>query len=195
MISSLTLVFALFASPININDAEKDNIKATKIPKNSTLDCDTKFDNLTIARSENEEMKHVAFVVTRDRRKSSIGFGPNLTAHIEARSSRKSSIVFDGHIDVVKKTSCNDINLVEKMGILTLLKSKEMFLYCLVHIFFELAYYSPMVYLPEMINRDRGIPQELAGTIISVYGMFITNYTRDTDLCDLFFLLDYSSNG
>ena len=159
-ISSLTFVFALFASPININDVEVDSSKSKEIPKNATIESGTKLDT-----------KHVAPVTTRERRRSSIAIGPNLTAHMEARSGRRSSIALDAHMDMVEETPDIDFNMIEKIGVLTLLKNKEMFFYCLVHIFFELAYYSPMVYLPEMMTSDRGISQEWAGTIISVLGV------------------------
>ena len=55
---------------------------------------------------------------------------------------------------------------------LILLKDKRMVLYCMVHMLYELAYYQPIVYLPELMTKDHGISREWSGTIISVLGFF-----------------------
>ena len=47
---------------------------------------------------------------------------------------------------------------------------KRMFCFCLVHVFYELAYYVPMVFLPEMMATHDGISKEKAGTIFSTLG-------------------------
>ena len=53
-----------------------------------------------------------------------------------------------------------------------LLMDKRLFLYCIVHVFFELAYYVPIVFLPEMIMmQDNKISKEKAGSICSFIGI------------------------
>ena len=53
-----------------------------------------------------------------------------------------------------------------------LLTDKRLFCYCLVHVFFELAYYVPIVFLPEMMTlQDSTISKEKAGSICSLLGL------------------------
>ena len=61
-------------------------------------------------------------------------------------------------------------NTVKK--VLLLMKDKRLFSYCLAHVFYELAYYIPMNFLPELI-KDNGTSKQQANTIISLIGVFI----------------------
>ena len=54
---------------------------------------------------------------------------------------------------------------------ISLLLEKRMACYCVVHIFFELAYHIPIVFLPETMITDHGISSSFAGTIISIIGV------------------------
>ena len=61
----------------------------------------------------------------------------------------------------------------EKRGLLdkfSLLKDPRLIFYCLTNVMFELAFYIPVVYLPEMMVTDHGFPQSVEGTIIAVLG-------------------------
>ena len=61
----------------------------------------------------------------------------------------------------------------EKRGMLdefSPLKDPRLIFYCLSNVMFELAYYIPIVYLPEMMVIDHGFPQSVEGTIIAVLG-------------------------
>ena len=173
LISSLTVIFGLFASPIKITDDGEETTTTNKVPRNLAKKSgkDEHAKGTKRICNGNEEQNNPVPIMSRDRRRSSIAIGPNLSERIEARAGRRSSIAMDAHIDMVEETTEKDDSLSEKMGIFKLLKNKEMFCYSLVHVFFELAYYTPMVYLPEMMTRDRGIPQEWAGTIISILGV------------------------
>ena len=52
-----------------------------------------------------------------------------------------------------------------------LLKDSRLFCYCMVHIFYELSYYIPIVFLSEMMIQDHGISQKKAGSILWVLGL------------------------
>ena len=56
--------------------------------------------------------------------------------------------------------------------VVLLMKDKRLFCYCLVHVLFELAYYVPVNFLPEMM-KDNGTSKQQANTIISLIGIFI----------------------
>ena len=56
--------------------------------------------------------------------------------------------------------------------VVLLMKDKRLFCYCLVHVLFEIAYYVPVNFLPEMM-KDNGISKQLANAIISLIGVFI----------------------
>lgn len=51
-----------------------------------------------------------------------------------------------------------------------MLKDPRMLFYCLSHVMFELAFYIPVVYLPEMMVDDHGFDKSVEGTIIAVLG-------------------------
>ena len=53
-----------------------------------------------------------------------------------------------------------------------LMSDKRLLSYCFVHVLFELAYYVPMDFLPEMMQYD-GISQQKANSIVSIIGFFI----------------------
>ena len=55
---------------------------------------------------------------------------------------------------------------------MTLLKDARFFCYCIVHFFYELAYYIPMDFLLEMMIQNNGISQKKAGSILSILGLF-----------------------
>ena len=52
-----------------------------------------------------------------------------------------------------------------------LLKDLRLLFYCLTRIMFELAYYIPIDFLPEMLVKDLGFPQSIKGTILAVFGI------------------------
>ena len=56
-------------------------------------------------------------------------------------------------------------------NVISLLLEKRMVCYSFVHVFFELAYHIPIVFLPETMITDRGISNSFAGTIISIIGV------------------------
>ena len=141
LITSLTMIFAIFAST----------------PPDLKLQ---------------EELEPV---LAQNGRRSSIAYGTKLAAHIEAREGRRRSIALDAHINTLEEyetelTSAADSNNKVK-SILMLLKDKRMLCYCMVHVMYELGFYVPMVYLPELMTKDHDISKEWAGTILSVLGL------------------------
>ena len=121
---------------------------------------------------ENNPKIFVSSIATPARRRSSIAYGPKLEPYINSR--RKSSIALVAHITALEEYKKELEPDAETSGqtrnILMLLKDKRMFLYCLVQVMYTLAYYVPMIYLPEMMKKDHGISKEWAGTILSVLG-------------------------
>ena len=59
----------------------------------------------------------------------------------------------------------------EERNVISLLFDKRILCYCVVHIFFELGYYIPMVFLPETMITDHDISNSFAGTVISILGV------------------------
>ena len=173
LLSTLTFIFGFFASPLKPTDEEDKGPETNKPPKIVITESATPYNKKIEIGDENlvDPKENPLQNRSQQRRRSSIAYGPNLTVHMEARQGRRSSIAMDAHIDMVKDKPNTDEKISNTNGILTLLKDKGMFCYCLVHIFFELAYYTPMVYLPEMMYHDRGISHEWAGTIIAILGI------------------------
>ena len=173
LVSSLTLIFGFFASPIkSVN--EGDSSSETNTPKSNDKIGPVKksVPKIVITNENSDEQITTLSVRPHERRRSSIAIGPNLSTRLDAQQGRRSSIALDAHIDMVKEIPDTvDKNATKTTIILTLLRNKGMLCYCLVHLFFELAYYTPMVYLPEMMANDRDISQEWAGTIISILGL------------------------
>ena len=63
---------------------------------------------------------------------------------------------------------------IKKMKkIVRMVGDKRMLYYCLVQVFFELAFYIPMVFLSEKMQRYDGISKEKAGTIFMVLGLSV----------------------
>ena len=62
-------------------------------------------------------------------------------------------------------------SVYEQIRAISLILEKRMVCYCFVHIFFELGYYIPMLFLPETMITDHGISNSFAGTIISIIGV------------------------
>ena len=156
------MIFALFASTLK-DENEEDNKEIQTNPSIQITPPDLKL-------QEDDEP-----VAPQNRRRSSIAYGPKLAAHIEAREGRRTSIALDAHINTLEEyntesKSAGDFNNKIK-NILSLLKDNRMFCYCLVHVMFELAYYVPMVFLPELMMQDHDISKEWAGTILSVLGL------------------------
>ena len=60
------------------------------------------------------------------------------------------------------------VGLVDKFK---LLRDSRLALYCLVHIMFELAYYIPITFLPEMMHVDHGLPKSVEGIIMVIFGI------------------------
>ena len=164
---------------------EKDNNKEVKNQHKkmiSTVDAELHDKNIPLPSNDrdfigfNYDEKNpkifVSSMAKPARRRSSIAYGPKLETYIDSR--RKSSIALVAHITALEEykkeqepdaeTSCQTRN------VLILLKDKRMFLYCLAQVMYTLAYYVPMIYLPEMMTKDHGISKEWAGTILSVLG-------------------------
>ena len=77
-------------------------------------------------------------------------------------SLRRSSVALDTHINAIGVSKTKEDMSEAKtrnftQDIRLLLKDKRMICYCMTHVFFELAYYVPMVFLPEMMIEDQGI--------------------------------------
>ena len=71
-------------------------------------------------------------------------------------------------------SSKEKVNLVSFMKLkehIMLLKDSRLSCYCMVHIFYELSYYIPIVFLSEMMIKDHGISQEKAGSVLWVLGL------------------------
>ena len=68
----------------------------------------------------------------------------------------------------VKEACSRSGSLLEK---LKLLKDPRLILYCIVHVMFELAFYIPTTFLPEMMHADHGLPKYVEGTIMVVFGV------------------------
>lgn len=173
LLSSLTFIFGFFASPLKETNEEDKGSDANRPPKIVITEPATKSkEKIEIGDGNLVDPKDNALQTrSQQRRRSSIAYGPNLTVHMEARQGRRSSVAMDAHIDMVKEKERSEDKTSKTNGVFTLLKNKGMLCYCLVHIFFELAYYTPMVYLPEMMFHDRGISHEWAGTIIAILGL------------------------
>ena len=206
-LSSLTLIFAIFASPVKSEDEtlSEDNCK-TEIEKppmkqNPALAQPNKRRRSSIALDAHiNAMENV-----NKRRKSSIYLG----AHMNAMQNfafaaegegddltefdqkvRRTSIALDAHIITLQNasrrnstyspTETDDVGGMQlkseegsngALEALKLLKDARMFFYSLVHVMFELAYYIPIVFLPEMMIHDHGISKDWAGMVISVLGI------------------------
>ena len=129
-------------------------------------------DSIGFNNDERITKRFVSRIGTPARRRSSMYYGPRLETYIDSR--RKSSIALLAHITALEEHKKELEPDAETSGqtrnILILLKDKRMFLYCLVQVMYTLAYYVPMIYLPEMMKKDHGISKEWAGTILSVLG-------------------------
>ena len=204
-ISSLTLIFALFASPVQNEIEVKDSKEVSNSPTDHTIKPDMKSETTTV-HEENKECKtsskNKQDITVEQRNKSckssvalegqTNGLEPTqkdnheeiltpISDQILSRDiittqwdRRRSSIALDAYInavDVSKKENEASCESISTHTILTLLKDKRMSFYCLVHVLFELAYYVPMIYLPEMMVHDHGLSKEWAGSIISILGL------------------------
>ena len=90
----------------------------------------------------------------------------------DIKTLRKSQSYSSLSLSLSNTENIEDSNLVDQeYNVISLLSEKRMAFYCLVHIFFQLAYYLPMVYLPETMITEHNISNSLAGTIISVLGV------------------------
>ena len=184
MIASLTMVFALFLSPIRNDNRENDNKEEKKQQTYKTLGSELQdktassmTNHKTILDFNYDENKPKVVdspINIHGRRRSIIASNQEIVAHDEARQDRRSSINENALINALKEYHTEPKPEAQGNGkvrnILILLNSKTMILYCMVHVMFELAYYVPIVYLPEMMMKDHGISRELAGTILSVFG-------------------------
>ena len=70
----------------------------------------------------------------------------------------------------------NEVEKIAKLKtikqLIVLLSDRRLLCYCCVHVFFELAYYVPIVFLSEMIMmQDRNISKQKAGSICSLVGL------------------------
>ena len=162
LITSLTMIFAIFAS--TVKDENKDDNEDEQVPP-----------SIKITPPDLKLQEDVEPALAQICRRSSIDYGPKLAAHIESREGRRRSIALDAHINTLEEyktelKSTEDSNNKVK-SILMLLKDKRMLCYCMVHVMYELAYYVPMVYLPELMMKDHDISKEWAGTILSVLGL------------------------
>ena len=128
-LSSLTLIFAIFASPV---------------------------------KSEDENL-------SGDKSKQEIENPPNKQNPPSAQPNSTYSQTETDDIGGMQLESEEGSN--GALEALKLLKDARMFFYSLVHVMFELAYYIPIVFLPEMMIHDHGISKDWAGMVISVLGI------------------------
>ena len=75
-------------------------------------------------------------------------------------------------IAMINKEKSSDSQTNRTKKLMVLIRDKRLLGYCLVQIFFELAYYVPVDFLPEMMLSD-GISQLNADTTIAFIGFFI----------------------
>ena len=161
VISSFTIFFAIFASPLRGEDIE--GIKeANAHSKNLTRSVNTE-----IKVQEDVAIHHPAYRqdIEDENHLGTSDFPPPL---------RRSSVALDTRINAIPRLDENEAETKTKhftQNITSLLKDKRMICYCIAHVLFELAYYVPMVFLPEMMIEDQGISKEWAGTIISILGL------------------------
>ena len=85
---------------------------------------------------------------------------------------KKYGSVIDESVSMKKCEQKTNSQKDEVKKVLMLMKDKRLLCYCLVQVFFELAYYIPMDFLPDMMN-DNGISKQQANTIISIFGSSI----------------------
>ena len=144
LIASLNIILFSFASPL---EEEKDNCSEKNL--------------LNEELYHEQEVKYESLGFQLEGRFSSI-------TEVSEKSRSYSSLCsnFSTKEIEVEKSSVN-----KEHSAISLLFEKRMVCYCFVHIFFELAYYLPMVFLPETMITDHSISKSLAGTIISVLGV------------------------
>ena len=163
VISSLTIFFAIFASPLQIVDVEEIK-KANIDSKNRNDSFNTE---ITIDQDAAKYQPGNQQDIQDDNKLGTFDISTSL---------RRSSVALDTHINAIGGSKRKEDMSEAKtrnftQNIRLLLKDKRMICYCIAHVFFELAYYVPMVFLPEMMIEDQGISKEWAGTIISILGL------------------------
>ena len=214
LISSFTLLFGVFVSPLKaekrIDDTAEDNkqsqlqniednhntkmvvsvswkrIETEMFSKNKPLEADSEMKQSakrwTSPTSTQSKCNDVETAVNGKDNIIQEGISPTEDHNrldrdtcVQSNERRRSSVALDAQMNAMakneKESDPTNNQEVGMKNILTLMKDMRMVCYIMVHVMFELAYYVPMIFLPEMMIQDKGIPKEWAGTIISVLGL------------------------
>ena len=177
IISSLSFLFALFVFPLRDDDqniSEEETKGLASIKEKSSLS--------RTHRLSERETKSLAPIQEKSSltRTHFISEGETKSiAFIHERSSltRTHSFRSSGRLRMqsITENKCEqESNTLKDRAkkLMELLSDKRLLSYCFVHVLFELAYYVPMDFLPEMMQYD-GISQEKANSIVSIIGFFI----------------------
>ena len=156
-ISSITMVFGLVTSPLHEQNTEANTENNKEMPTNSN-DYKTMTDNLS---KEQHQIPRISDSTSYEELDVQSGQTDGEAKEIDCPSHNGREANNEG------STVWKDI-----LSALTFLKDARMSLYCLVHVMYELAFYVPVIFLPElMFSKVLGLSKEAnGGTIISVLG-------------------------
>ena len=148
IMSPLTLIFALVLLPLNIDEydksADNDEIQPDEALPILQKECNGRYnENITAGKINS----------TNDVVKSSncaVKIGEKIPSNGMVNEQTAGKIFLDAFV---------------------LLKDLRLSLYCIAHLLYELAYYTPLDFLPEMMVHDHGIDKNVKGTILSLMGL------------------------
>ena len=159
LISLLSLLLGIITFPTADNEENNND---------DTIDLHDKP-----SKKEVEDCEETSLLKT-----SNVKIGEDRVTPGEASISIDSSNVFSTLETHGQSTNVNELT-VDKESLkprcffdkFKLLTDLRILLYCLVHVMWDLAYYIPIVYLPEMMVIDHGFPRSVNGNIIAVLGV------------------------
>lgn len=165
VVSPLSLIFGLAAVPL-CDHYNQSNDKSCNQCMSEFRDAETQSENVPIIQQKagKKSMKNDSVIEDSpvDTKADSLEHG----------DKRKSSSATQTH-DTTDETDGKEPRNSHKQLFsgFALLKDARLYLYCLVHILFELAYFTPTDFLPEMMVNERGVLPSMKGSVISILGL------------------------